>query len=402
MPDELIHENIVCFAGEDWWFHNPHSNYHLMKHFAGKNRVLFVNSIGIRMPSLQNDKFFWKRITNKLKSMARYLKKAGENLYVFTPFAFPPFRGMEKPVERLNGVLLALQLGVVLRLLKMKQPILWVTSPTAKNIALDLRKKYAKLLVYYCVDNVSLFPGVNREYLYSLETELHRRADLAFFVNHKLLKERKDLNPNTRYLGHGVDYEHFARSAEQDLPAPVDLKDIPRPIVGYMGEIQSADMDLIRYLSEKNSALSFVFVGEVYDDVSGKKLPANVYFLGKRPYEALPAYLRQMACLCLYYRTDDDYNCYRNPKKLLEYLATGKPIISVPIYEMEYFKETIWVAKDKEEFSGLIQRAIKDEDPVFRWKRMTLAQSHTWEAVSVAASRDILEALSGQRGAALS
>ena len=42
--------DIICFAGEDWWFHNPHSNLHLMREFAKNNRVLFVNSPGIRFP----------------------------------------------------------------------------------------------------------------------------------------------------------------------------------------------------------------------------------------------------------------------------------------------------------------------------------------------------------------
>lgn len=395
---ELIGENILCFAGEDWWFHNPHSNYHLMTHFAKENRVLFVNSIGIRMPSLARDKFFWRRVLNKLKSIGRYLKKTGRNLYVFTPVALPPFRNFEKPVERINEILLVIQLGVVTRLLGMKRPILWVTSPTAKNIALLLRKNSAKLLVYYCVDSVSLFPGVNREYLYSLETELHRHADLAFFVNHKLLDERKALNPNTRYLGHGVDYEHFAQSAVGTLPAPPDLRDIPKPIAGYMGEIQSADIGLIRYCAEENPGISFVFVGEVYDDLDDKKLPENVHFLGKRPYEALPAYLAQMACLCLYYRTDDVYNNYRNPKKLLEYLTTGKPVVSVPIYEMEYFRDHVLIAKDRNEFATLLARAVEEKDPALSLKRMELARSQTWEAVFRTASRDISEAMAVRKG----
>ena len=64
----LKNENIICFAGEDWWYHNPHSNLHLMKCFAKDNRVLFVNSIGLRMPNVFANRKSWVRIFKKLKS----------------------------------------------------------------------------------------------------------------------------------------------------------------------------------------------------------------------------------------------------------------------------------------------------------------------------------------------
>jgi glycosyltransferase involved in cell wall biosynthesis len=65
----LSGEDIICFAGEDWWYHNPHSNLHIMKALSKANRVLFVNSIGVRMPDFKKDPIFaWKRITGKLKN----------------------------------------------------------------------------------------------------------------------------------------------------------------------------------------------------------------------------------------------------------------------------------------------------------------------------------------------
>jgi len=49
----LVDQDIVCFAGEDWWFHNPHAKLHLMKAWSARNRILFVNSPGIRMPDFK-------------------------------------------------------------------------------------------------------------------------------------------------------------------------------------------------------------------------------------------------------------------------------------------------------------------------------------------------------------
>jgi hypothetical protein len=28
----LTGSSIVCFGGEDWWYHHPHSKNHLMRH----------------------------------------------------------------------------------------------------------------------------------------------------------------------------------------------------------------------------------------------------------------------------------------------------------------------------------------------------------------------------------
>ena len=35
----LAGQDIVCFAGEDWWFHNPHSNLHIMQAWSARNRM---------------------------------------------------------------------------------------------------------------------------------------------------------------------------------------------------------------------------------------------------------------------------------------------------------------------------------------------------------------------------
>lgn len=396
MTAQLKDENILCFAGEDWWFHNPHSNYHLMCEFAKTNKVLFVNSIGIRVPSTQ-DKMFLKRVMNKLKSMFKFLKKAGPALWVFTPIALPPFQGKEKWIERFNLFILKAQFYFVMKFLGFKRPVLWVTSPSARDIALYLNKKDGKALVYYCVDNVSMYPGVNRDFILEREKDLHKNANLAIFVSHKLLEERKNLNPNTRFLGHGVDFEHFARCRDAALPEPADMASFPRPVVGYIGEILGSDFELIRYLASQNPGFSFIFIGQPYDDVEAFDFPPNVHFLGKRPYETLPQYLKSMDCLCLYYRTDDAYNNYRNPKKLLEYLSTGKPVVSVAIHEMEFFKEYAYVAKNVEEFDRLLKKAVSENSPELVKKRMDFAKAQTWDAVAARAASYICEILERRR-----
>src|SRR6202158_1389940 len=81
-------ESIVCFAGEDWWYHHPHSKNHILKRLAQRNRVLFINSISMGLPSVSNPDFFLK-IRRKLRSYMRWLRKVPEGLYVMTPITLP-------------------------------------------------------------------------------------------------------------------------------------------------------------------------------------------------------------------------------------------------------------------------------------------------------------------------
>jgi glycosyltransferase involved in cell wall biosynthesis len=396
MPNSsLKNQNIICFAGEDWWFHNPHSNLHIMQSLSAENRILFVNSPGIRMPDFKKDKFAYKRVLKKLRSFARFIKKAQENIWVFTPFAIPMIPRHQKVISRLNTAMLLFQIRLLMRWLKLHDPILWVTVLVAKDVALTLRRESGKCLVYYCVDNTPHYPGVDHAYMIELENDLHRNADLALFVNHTLLEERKHFNPNTFYTGHGVDYAHFARAQKRSLPVPADIASIKGAIAGYMGEINSLDLELLKYLVQDNPHVSFVFIGDTYSNMEAIRALRNVHFLGKRAYEQLPAYLQCFDVCCLYYKTEATFNNYRNPKKLLEYLATGKPIVSVSILEVEHFREYVAVAGSYDEYSALLRKAIDEDSPVEGEKRTRFAGRHTWDDVAAGISERIASVIGG-------
>ncbi|VAX35658.1 hypothetical protein MNBD_UNCLBAC01-1743, partial [hydrothermal vent metagenome] len=288
-----------------------------------------------------------------------------------------------------NKFLLIVQFNIVLFLLNFRNPLIWVTSPAARDIVLYLKKR-CKKCVYYCCDNLAHFPGVDKEYIERLETDIQKNSDISFFVNNQLMEERKAVTRVSRHTEHGVDYEHFAQCLDKKLPIPDDIKNIKTPIVGYMGEIQSLDLDLIVYLAKKEPNFSFVFVGEVYTAVSDIALPSNVYFFGKRAYDLLPNYLQMFACCCLYYKMDDIFNKYRNPKKLMEYLATGKPVISVGIIQMKAFKDYVYIAENYEEFHACLVQAVSKTNPVQIEKCRMFAQQHTWDNVALRIMQNII------------
>lgn len=382
----IENKDIICFYGGDWWYHNPHSAKHIMEVFAEQNRILFVNSIGIRVPNLKNDSFAIQKILRKLKSIMIFYRQVKKNIFVLSPIGIPQFRKYENLINLINKNLLLFQIRLIMRILKIKNPILWVGMPTVKDIAFGLRGE-SKYLIYYCVDNTSYHPGANQQYISSLERELQQRADLALYVNHELVNERLKYNKNTFYIGHGVDYDHFAQAQNNNLPIPDDLLHISQPIIGYMGVIEALDLKLIKCLANRNKNYSFVFIGQIQMNLNEIMDEPNVFFLGKKPYEQLPNYLQLFSCCTFYYDINDVFNIYRNPKKLLEYMATGKPIVSVSLLEMEHFKEYIQIANTCNDFSESLRKAVYEDTADKRNQRISYAQKHTWRNIALDISR---------------
>ncbi len=398
-PATLRGESIICFAGEDWWYQNPQSSQHLMRAFARNgNRVLFVNSTGIRVPCFRSDPYAWKRIRGKLGSFARLIRRAEPRLFVFTPLAFPATRTWRTAVMWLNRLLLPLQLRALCMLLGFGRPILWVSNPALKDIAIDLRRRWAKCLVYYCVDNIAHLEGADPAFVGGMDSAMQASADIALFAGRRLFDERKSGHAHSYLLPHGVDFDHFAADEERPggAPAPVPpegLRDVPLPIAGYMGAIRSLDFALIRSVAVASPQVSFVLIGDSYARISEFADLRNVHFLGRKPYADLPHYLQSFQCCCVFYQTGDKFNDYRSPKKLLEYLATGRPVVSVPLRELEDFDDCVYVARTREQFPELLKAALSEDDPERRLRRIRRARARDWSVVAREASLYIREAM---------
>jgi glycosyltransferase involved in cell wall biosynthesis len=390
----LTGESIVAFAGEDWWYHNPHSNKHLMQEFArAGNKVLFINSTGLRTPSLRGDRYAWKRIVRKLRSMSIFLRRAEPRLYVLTPVAFPVTKRLRRFVVALNQALVILQTRVVCAFLGMSRPIFWVGNPGVVGGAVAMRRRWAKVLVYYCCDNIAFLTGADTSYIQRLQRRLLAASDLILFTGRRMLKDWVREYSGARLLSHGVELKHFSQAQRVGGPIPEELRGISGPIVGYIGEIRDLDIALMTEVARRNPQLSWVLIGHVMQDVSGFAALPNVHFLGKRPYESLPRYMQCFQCTTIFYRAGDTFNDYRSAKKLLEYFATGLPLVSTTLAELDSVGHLAYQAANAEEFHDQLHRALNESDPELRRQRIELAAARDWSVVAAEASDHILRAL---------
>src|SRR2546423_4713296 len=119
--------SFICFGGEDWWYHHPHSKNHLMRRFArAGNKVIFVNSISMGMASVKS-KDLVPRIARKLKSYAKLARTTEEGITVVSPAVIPFFGSRAATIA--NRRLLTTQIAGLGRGPGFSQPILWISPP---------------------------------------------------------------------------------------------------------------------------------------------------------------------------------------------------------------------------------------------------------------------------------
>jgi 2-polyprenyl-3-methyl-5-hydroxy-6-metoxy-1,4-benzoquinol methylase len=129
-----------------------------------------------------------------------------------------------------------------------------------------------------------------------------------------------------------ADYEHFCNAKK--MLAPQEMQHIPRPILGFMGSIASwIDVSIMKEVAEQRPDWSIVLLGNDYIGVESIFADCpNVFFLGRKLYHELPAYVGQFAVGMVPFQVRDMTHS-SSPIKMYEYLAAGVPVISTPIQE---------------------------------------------------------------------
>jgi glycosyltransferase involved in cell wall biosynthesis len=360
--------DILCFSHD--WSGDPLSKTHLMRLLARDNRVLWVNSIGYRTPTAS--KADVTRAFKKLAAAATPIREPEPNIFVLNPLAIPAYG---RPLVRaLNRKLLRLQVRGAMRKLNFSRAINWVFNPPAAVVAGELGEE---MVIYYCVDEYAAFTGVSSSSMAELEEQLLRRADLVIVSADRLYQTKAHLNPRTILVRHGVDFDHFRRAVEPATVVPPEIADLPRPVIGFFGLIADwVDLELMAHVAERFPQGSLVLLGRAMTDTSALERLPNVHLLGRKPYEALPAYCKGFDVALMPFRINE-LTLNANPLKVREYLAAGLQVVSTAIPEVEVLG-LCRIGRDRESFVREVEAALADPGPSVA--RSEAIRSESWEA----------------------
>ncbi len=340
----------LCFSHD--YSGDPLSKTHLMRLLAARgHRVLWVNSIGYRTPSLAAKRDLG-RIAAKLKAAAQPIREVEKNLFVISPLVIPAWG--KSSIQTLNARLLRWQVRRAMKQLKLRAPVNWVFNPAAGILAGSLGESK---LVYYCVDEYTAFSGVNTQALAKIESDLLAKADLVVVSAEKLLKSKTSPRAPTILVRHGVDYEHFRTALTASVPELI--ANLPRPILGYFGLIAEdwVDVPLLVQVAKSFPHATLVLLGKVTMNVEALNLP-NVKLLGRQPYAQLPAFCKGFDVALIPFPVSE-VTLNANPLKAREYLAAGLPVVSTAIPEVEVLGECR-IGRTVEEFVEQIREALKN------------------------------------------
>jgi glycosyltransferase involved in cell wall biosynthesis len=370
-PHPMEGQNVICFAKD--WEEDPTSNNHIMRLLARGNRVLWLNSISTRTPSLRAKRDLAK-IGRKLKSALRGPRQVEQGLWVYSPLVLPfPHNRL---ANALNTVILRIALTLIRWWIGMGRFQLWVFIPTAAKY---VGKFGERLLVYYVTDEWSKFAYVDGSRVAADDRELCRKSDIVFASAQSLVRDRLPLNPETHLSRHGVDYELFSSALGDSTAIPADLKSIPGPVLGFYGTIQDwVNFDLLKFLAAAHPEWSIVLIGHPLVDLSPLQQFPNIHVLGRRPHSTLPAYCKGFSVGLIPYVLNERI-LHVNPIKLREYLSAGLPVVSVALPEVEAYADVCSVARSYAEFERAVADAIAGDSPAARRARSDAMRGETWE-----------------------
>lgn len=371
--------DFIVFS-DDWGRH-PFSCQHIMRHFMPGNRVLWVNTIGMRLPRLSL--YDMRRAAEKLRSWvfsARHggAGKAGtqpdtlpEGLRVISPVMIP-FAPLP-PVRAFNRRSVVDAVTRNAREMGLRDPVLLATVPNAADYVGHCGES---LVVYYCVDEFTVWPGMNLpDMVRDLEADLMRSADLVVAVSDALVRAKGNGRTPTRLLTHGVDVDHFARAAAPQ-PLPDEIADIRGPVVGFFGLIDShLDVDIVEHILTARPQWNVVLIGTRRIPLTRLERHANFRWLPPVPYADLPRYAYRFDAAIIPYVVNE-HTCTANPLKLKEYMATGRPVVTTPMPEALRYAACLHVASDGAGFVDAIERELAA--PSDATPRLAALEGETW------------------------
>src|SRR5664279_3568560 len=182
--------------------------------------------------------------------------------------------------------------------------------------------------IFYIRDHLTVQPFFEK-FGPRCEMEMIQKADLVVANSDWLAKYASQWNPNSVDIGQGCELGAFSAEGQAE---PDDLAGIPRPIIGYCGAITAMRLDenLLVHIADSLPDASLVLVGPI-DSVfekSSLRTRKNIYFLGPKKPEQTASYVHHFT-LCINPQLVNPLTIGNYPRKIDEYLASGKPAVAL-------------------------------------------------------------------------
>ena len=265
---------------------------------------------------------------------------------VLTPYiTLPAFRGRFALINRINQMLVWLQAGV--KILMLKPDVIWLTLPEQLDM---IPRAYRGRIVYDCMDDYAAMSAdaAARERILFREKKLVDASGLVFATSENLsgkISARCGAK-NVHLLRNGYNAQ-WTQSAEGGAREEARFK------IGYFGTISHwFDFELLTNSLLKSSSVEYHLFGPVAGGVKIPEDPRIVYH-GVVAHEEIRGCAAQMDALMMPFLLNDIVLSV-DPVKLYEYICLNKDILCVRYPEVQRFEPFVYFYSDQDEFDKRI------------------------------------------------
>ena len=345
--------DIVCFSIVEWEFLFQRPQQLLSRLADRGHRVWYVSQFFDPTPGPPS--------VHRLRSRVSTLRLRGSARHLFSE---------ELPADEADAVFASLSLlrdaeGIASAVSFVHQPFWWPLAEKA-------RRAFGWRVLYDCMDDHGGFQ-TNARPVEGPERGILEDADAVVTTARALEERLRSAGRPVELVPNGCDFEYFASIAPRERGG--------RPTVGYYGCIADwFDSDLVADVAGKRLDWDFVLVGPTYlADLT--RLPAlpNVTFPGLVPYGRLLERIERFDVFLLPFRRSPLTDA-ANPVKAYEIMATGRPLVSVPLPELEPFGDLVRFASDAAGLERQIEDALAEDDPALEARRRDFARRNSWDA----------------------
>jgi glycosyltransferase involved in cell wall biosynthesis len=173
-------------------------------------------------------------------------------------------------------------------------------------------------------------------------------ADLVLANCEPVRKGFSDLRDDVVIVPNGT--EVFPE--DRTWPVPEDLAGLPRPIIGYVGNLRDRiDFELIRKTALAHPEWTIVLVGSAHGviDVHTLSEIPNIRLMGVRPYDEALNYIKNFD-VAMMPHISNELTENMNPLKLYVYFALGVPVVTTEVANIGDIAPHVAVASTHAEF----------------------------------------------------
>ncbi len=232
-------------------------------------------------------------------------------------------------------------------------------APWVRDVAPDR-------LIYYNFDDYRLYNPTRANTIQKLEDELVRRSTHVFCASNKQTERLRATHPEKAdritHLCNGVPDAFFA----------VDFSSSAEGLlVGYVGNLSDrVDWYFVRDTVKLCPNVTFRFAGAL--DTLIPELAAirreifglsNVQYVGKIPQTEVGRFMQRCSMTWIPYAIDHPFNVASCPTKIMDGLASGRPVLSTSVPECLLHRSIVHIVNTPAEAAERISWALERADP---------------------------------------